>query len=108
MIKVWLTSLGFAGLVSASVLQGAIAAPIAPVASKIIASHERSIERVYYYYHGRRYAYHYNGRYYTRRVYRHGQWHYYLKQQAAAYHPIRLFLTDGLQLDDRPLDAKPD
>jgi hypothetical protein len=76
MIKGLLTSMGLAGLLVASVLEGSVAAPIAPAASEIIAPRGQSLERVYYY-NGRRYAYHYNNRYYAHRVYRHGHWHYY-------------------------------
>ena len=31
----------------------------------------------YYYYHGRRYPYRYNGMYYSHRYYRYGRYHYY-------------------------------
>jgi hypothetical protein len=76
MIKGLLTSMGLAGLVAASVVQGAVAAPTAPAISEIIAPHGRSLEQVYYY-NGRHYPYRYNNRYYAHRAYRHGHWHYY-------------------------------
>jgi hypothetical protein len=49
MIKGLLTSMGLAGLLVASVLEGSVAAPIAPAASEIIAPRGQSLERVYYY-----------------------------------------------------------
>lgn len=76
MIKGLLTSMGFAGLVAASAVQGVVAAPIAPAASEDIAPQGQSLE-VAYYYNGRHYAYHHNNRYYAHRVYRHNHWHYY-------------------------------
>jgi hypothetical protein len=76
MIKGLLAAMGLAGLAAGSVVQGAIAAPIAPTAAEITAHQGRSLERVYYY-NGRHYAYRYNNRYYAHRVYRHGHWHYY-------------------------------
>jgi hypothetical protein len=76
MIKGLLAATGLAGLAACFVVQGAIAAPIAPTAAEITAPQVRSLERVYYY-NGRHYAYHYNNRYYAHRVYRHGHWHYY-------------------------------
>ena len=72
-----LVSLGLAGLAAASVLQGAVAAPIALAEPPMIASSDgRSFEEIYYY-HGSYYPYRYNGRYYPRRVYRYGHWQYY-------------------------------
>ena len=76
MIKGLLAATGLAGLAACFVVQGAIAAPIAPTAAEITAPQGRSLDRVYYY-NGRHYAYHYNNRYYAHRVYRHGHWHYY-------------------------------
>ena len=76
MIKGLLTSMGFAGLVAAVTVQGAVAAPIAPAASEVIAPQGQLIE-VAYYYNGRHYAYYHNNRYYAHRVYRHNHWHYY-------------------------------
>ena len=70
-----LTSMGLAGLVTASVAQGSVAAPIAP-AVPMVALRGGSLEQVYYY-HGRYYPYRYNNRYYVHRVYRHGRWHYF-------------------------------
>jgi hypothetical protein len=70
-----LTSIGLIGLVAASFVQGAAAAPIVPPTIPT-AVHGPSLEQVYYY-HGRYYPYHYNHRYYVHRVYRHGRWHYY-------------------------------
>ena len=62
-------------LLTISFIQGAVAAPIVPLATPI-ALQESSLEQVYYY-HGRYYPYRYNNRYYAHRVYRHGRWHYY-------------------------------
>jgi hypothetical protein len=76
MIKGWLTSMGLAALVGASVLPGAVAAPLAPAHFAVIATDGRVIEPVYYY-NGRHYSYRYNNRYYAHRAYRHGHWHYY-------------------------------
>jgi hypothetical protein len=76
MIKGLLTSMGFAGLVAAFAVQGAVAAPIAPAAAEGIVPHGQLLE-VSYYYNGRHYAYRHNNRYYAHRVYRHNHWHYY-------------------------------
>ena len=76
MIRDLLTSMGLAGLMAASVVQGAIAAPAAPAISEFIGPHRGSIQQVYYH-NGRHYAYRYNNRYYAHRAYRHGHWHYY-------------------------------
>jgi hypothetical protein len=75
MRKDLLTSIGLAGLVTVSVAQGAVAAPIAPTVP-MVAPSGGLLEQVYYY-HGRYYPYRYNHRYYAHRVYRHGRWHYY-------------------------------
>jgi len=69
--------MGLAGLVAASVAQGAVAAPIARAeAPSIVSPNGRSFEEIYYY-HGRYYPYRYNNSYYAHRVYRHGHWRYY-------------------------------
>ena len=75
MRKELLTSMGLAGLMGVSVVQGADAAPMAPAVLPMAAPSGGSLERVYYY-HGRYYPYRYNNRY-AHRVYRHGRWHYY-------------------------------
>ena len=75
MRKRLVTSIALAGLFLASLVQRTIAAPIAPPAA-VTALQEPPLEQVYYY-HGRYYPYHYNSRYYARRVWRHGHWYYY-------------------------------
>jgi len=70
------TSIGLAGLLAASLVQGAVAAPIVPPATLMIAPYGDALEQVYYH-QGRYYRYHHHGRYYAHRVYRHGHWHYY-------------------------------
>jgi hypothetical protein len=77
MIKGLAASLSLAGLVAVFGATGAVAAPIAPPVPAAVAPHGQSIEPVYYYYHGRRYTYRYNNRYYAHRVYRHNHWRYY-------------------------------
>jgi hypothetical protein len=77
MRKGFLISVGLAGLASAFVLHGAVAAPFSLVKSPMTVSLSgRSFEEIYYY-HGRYYPYRYNSRYYAHRVYRNGHWHYY-------------------------------
>ena len=69
-----LISTALAGLATASVLQGAVAAPISLAASATI--NGLSFEEIYYY-NGRHYPYRYNNRYYKHRVYQNGHWKYY-------------------------------
>ena len=76
MRKGLLTLMGLVGLLAASLVQGAVAAPMVPPAARVITPHGGSLGQVYYY-HGRYYPYHHHGRYYAHRVYRHGHWHYY-------------------------------
>jgi hypothetical protein len=76
MRKGLLTSMGLAGLLAASLVQGSVAAPIVLHATPMTVVHGGLLEHVYYY-HGRYYPYHYHHGYYAHRVHRHGHWHYY-------------------------------
>jgi hypothetical protein len=75
MRKVLLTSMGLAGLLADSLVQGTAAAPVV-FDDPSIAPDSGSLEQVYYY-HGRYYRYYYHHRYYVHRAYRLGHWHYY-------------------------------
>ncbi len=77
MLKGLFISTGFAGLVAALVTQAAIAAPTVHADARTISRNDRLLAEINYYYHGRHYQYHYNGKYYAHRVYKHNHWQYY-------------------------------
>ncbi len=64
-----------AGVLSFGLRHEAAAAPVAQHLPSVSAG--GSIENIYYYYHGRHYAYRYHGNYYAHRSYYHGHWRYY-------------------------------
>jgi hypothetical protein len=77
MRKGFSTSINFAALVAASVMHAAVAAPTLRTDPATAVPPNGSFLEQIYYYHGRHYQYHYNGKYYAHRVYRHGRWQYY-------------------------------
>jgi hypothetical protein len=68
-------------LLSLAVLAGLCsltAGPAAVGATRMsVVRPDSPIAEVYYYYHGHRYAYHYNHRYYNHRRYQNGRYYYY-------------------------------
>ena len=70
-------ALSFAAVLGANAVHEAQAAPVVAVAPLSAYGPNGSPIEPVYYYRGQRYPYHYGGRYYHHRYYRHGRWHYY-------------------------------